>query len=87
MFLISMERSAILRSVGELASCDSRMGQDGGGRIPVTISTLSLEMSFTGCSPSEDMLMMCVVVVVCWMLSILVMLEVVESCGGVRWWK
>jgi hypothetical protein len=24
--------------------------------IPVTISTLSLETSFTGCSPSEDML-------------------------------
>ena len=55
MFLMSMERSAILRSVRELALCAFSVVQNGEARIPVTISTLSLEMSLTGCSPSEDM--------------------------------
>ena len=58
MFLMSMERSAILRSVKESAWCLATMGQDSRGRIPVTISTLSLEMSLTCCSPSEDMVVM-----------------------------
>jgi hypothetical protein len=56
MFLINMDRSAILRSVRELALRACQMSRNGFERIPVTISTLSEEMSFTGCSPSEDML-------------------------------
>lgn len=50
-------------ALSDLALCErvswvrleKRMGQNGEARIPVTISTLSLEMSLTGCSPSEDM--------------------------------
>jgi hypothetical protein len=52
-------------ALSDLALCDRvsfvrlQNGPEwGSARIPVTISTLSLEMSLTGCSPSEDMVWM-----------------------------
>lgn len=64
MFLINMERSAILRSVRKsqywcaVRARPERAGTGGREDIPVTISTLSLEISLTCCSPSEDMVVM-----------------------------
>ena len=56
MFLINIERSAILRSVMKSQYNARRKSGKECRRIPVTISTPSLETSLTLCSPSEDML-------------------------------
>jgi hypothetical protein len=58
MFLINMLRSAILRSAVKSQYDARRKSVWEWKRIPVTISTPSLETSLTLCSPSEDMLEM-----------------------------